>query len=77
MGEEIEEVGTESERAVETNVGLRLFVDRFLAVLLLGFGRRGVGGVVVARGLICGGQGRREATGFAIIFGMMTFVGFR
>ena len=48
------ERGTESERAVETNVGLRLFVDRFLAVLLLGFGRGCVGGVVVARGLICG-----------------------
>lgn len=77
VGEEIEKVGTERERAVETNVGFGLFVDRFLAVLLFGFGRGGVGGVVVARGLICGGQGRRKVTGLAIIFGMMTFVGFR
>lgn len=70
-------MGTESERAVETNIGLRLFVARFLAVLLFGFGRGGVGGVVVARGLICGGERRGKATGFAIIFGMMAFVGFR
>ena len=78
VGEEIKKkVGTERVRAVEAEGGVGLFVDRFLAVLLFGFGRGGVGGVVVARGLICGGQGQRKVTGFAIIFGMMTFVGFR